>query len=134
MKTASGLLALSVAALAAGCQSARPSNVTPGMAKMHIQPGLTSQAEVVEIFGPPNVVTRRDGADMWVYDKVSSTTASNAFGLGGAWAGGGGSGGGVLGGAGGRGTTTRSETTVMLIVYFDPNDLVSDYKITQTKF
>ena len=40
----------------------------------------------------------------------------------------------MLGGAGGRGTTTRSETTVMLIVYFDQSDVVSDYKITQTKF
>jgi hypothetical protein len=134
MKTSFALMMTALAALVSGCQSPGPSNVTPGMAKMHIQPGVTSQAEVIEIFGPPNVVTRRENADMWVYDKVSSKTANNAFGLGGAWAGGSGSGGGVLGGAGGRGTTTRSETTVMLIVYFDPNDVVSDYKITQTKF
>jgi outer membrane protein assembly factor BamE (lipoprotein component of BamABCDE complex) len=123
-----------LAILGLGCQSAGPSNITPGMAKSRIQPGVTSQAEVVEVFGPPNIVTRREGADMWVYDKVSSQTANNAFGLGAAWAGAGGSGGGIVGGAGGRATTTRSETTVMLIVYFDPNDVVSDYKITQTKF
>jgi hypothetical protein len=71
---------------------------------------------------------------MWVYDKVSSRTTSSAFGLGGfgAGAGSGGFGGGGL--AGGVGSVEQSETTVMLIIYYDKNDVVADYKITQTKF
>lgn len=116
------------------CSQHRSSAITPGAAKKHIQPGVTTQAEVIEVFGTPNVITRKDGGEMWVYDKVSSHTTSAAFGVGGL--GGGGSSGGFGGGglAGGVGSSERSETTVMLIVYFDQHDVVRDYKISQTKF
>ena len=124
------ILCLSLCCLALGCSQARPSALTPGAAKKHIEPGVTAQAEVLEIFGPPNVLTRKDGGEMWVYDKVSSKTVFLWFGLGG---GGGGSSGGGLGGGGG-GSTERSETTMMLIIYFDENDVVRDYKFSQTKF
>lgn len=118
----------------AGCATTSVSRITPGTAKKFIQPGRTHQIEVVEIFGPPNIVTRRDGLEMWVYDKVSSRQTRSAFGIGGGGggAGSGGAGGGLVGG--GLSASTRSETTVMLIVYYDANDVVSDYKITQTKF
>jgi outer membrane protein assembly factor BamE (lipoprotein component of BamABCDE complex) len=118
----------------AGCSESRPSAITPGAAKKHINPGITAQAEVIEIFGTPNVITRKDGGEMWVYDKVSSKQTSAAFGAGGAgggWGNGGFGGGGL---AGGVGSTERSETTVMLIIYFDEKDIVRDYKISQTKF
>ena len=117
-----------------GCLQSRPSALTPGAAKKHIKRDVTTQAEVVEIFGTPNIITMRDGYEMWVYDKVSSRQTRSAFGAagGGAAWGGSGAGGGGLGG--GAGSSTRSETTVMLIVYFGEGDVVSDYKITQTKF
>ena len=121
-------------ALLAGCSQSRPSALTPGAAKKYIVPGETTQAEVVETFGTPNVYTRKHGKEMWVYDKVSSRQTSAAFGLGGIGGGVGSGGFGGGGGAVGVGSTERSETTVMLIVYFDENDLVEDYKITQTKF
>jgi outer membrane protein assembly factor BamE (lipoprotein component of BamABCDE complex) len=89
---------------------------------------------VVETFGTPNVITRKGGSEMWVYDKVSSQTTSAAFGVGGLGGGGGSGGFGGGGVAGDVGSTERSETTVMLIVYFDENDVVRDYKISQTKF
>ncbi len=120
--------------LTAGCSQTRSSALTPGAAKKHIHRGVTTQAEVIEVFGTPNVITMKDGYEMWVYDKVSSRQASAAFGIGGL---GGGAGSGGFGGGslfGGVGSTERSETTVMLIVYFGENDVVSDYKITQTKF
>ena len=117
-----------------GCVQSRPSSLTPGAAKMYIRPGETHQAKIIEIFGTPNIVTHRDGGEMWVYDKVSSRLTQGAFGFGGLGGGGGsgGFGGGGLGG--GYGSSTRSETTVMLIVYYDERDIVRDYKITQTKF
>ena len=117
-----------------GCITTRPSNLTPGMAKKHIEPGVTHQAKVIEVFGPPNIITRRDGGEMWVYDKVSRRQTRAAFGMGaaGGAAGGSGAGAGLLGG--GAGSTTHSETTVMLIVYYDERDVVRDYQITQTKF
>ena len=117
-----------------GCAHTRSSAITPGAAKKHIKRDVTTQAEVVEIFGTPNIITVRDGYEMWVYDKVSSRQTRSAFGAaggGGGW-GSGGAGGGGLGG--GVGSSTRSETTVMLIIYFGEGDVVSDYKITQTKF
>ena len=118
----------------AGCSDAKSSALTPGAAKKHIKPGETTQAQVVEVFGTPNVITRKDGGEMWVYDKVSSKTTSAAFGAGGVGGGAGHSGFGGGGLAGGVGSTERSETTVMLIIYFDERDIVRDYKISQTKF
>ena len=117
-----------------GCSQARPSAVTPGGAKKYIKPGQTTQAEVVEVFGTPNVLTRKHGNEMWVYDKVSSRQTNAAFGAGGlgGGAGSGGAGGGGL--FGGASSSERSETTVMLIIYFDENDIVQDYQIKQTKF
>lgn len=128
------ILSISLCCLALGCSQQRSSAITPGAAKKHIQPGVTTQAEVIEVFGTPNVITRKDAGEMWVYDKVSSQTTSAAFGIGGLGGGGGSGGFGGGGLAGGVGSTERSETTVMLIVYFDEHDVVRDYKISQTKF
>lgn len=130
----SRMIALGLLLVAGGCSQARPSAITPGAAKKHIKPGETTQAEVIEVFGTPNIITRKHGTEMWVYDKVSSKQTSVAFGIGGfgGGAGSGGFGGGGL--AGGVGSSERSETTVMLIIYYDENDVVRDYKISQTKF
>lgn len=111
---------------AAGCSQSRSSAITPGAAKKYIHPGVTTLAEVVEIFGTPNIITRKHGGEMWVYDKVSSRQTGAAIGIGGFGHG--------IGLAGGVGTSERSETTVMFIVYFDERDIVRDYKISQTKF
>jgi len=124
------LMILVACGLATGCVISGPSPITPGNARRFIEPGITHLAEVVEAFGPPNIVTRRDGTEMWIYDKVSSRQTAGVFGIGGA--GGSGAGGGLIGG--GLSSSTRSETTVMLIVYYDENDIVKDYRITQTKF
>jgi len=128
------LLVLLSLAFLAGCSESKSSAITPGAAKKHIKPGETTMAEVVEIFGTPNVITRKDSGEMWVYDKVSSQQTTAAFGAGGVGGGWGNSGFGGGGVAGGVGSTERSETTVMLIIYFDDRDIVRDYKISQTKF
>lgn len=127
-------LVLCIGCWGLGCTTSRSSSITPGAAKKHIVPGSTTQAEVIEHFGTPNIITRKDGGEMWVYDKVSSKTTNAAFGIGGVGGGAGSSGFGGGGLAGGVGSSERSETTVMLIVYFDGNDVVRDYKISQTKF
>lgn len=117
-----------------GCATGRAGAISPGAAKKYIQKNVTTQAEMIEIFGTPNVITRRDGYEMWVYDKISSRVTNAALGLGGfgGGVGSGGGGGGFL--SGGVASAERSETTVMLIVYYDENDTVTDYKVTQTKF
>ena len=132
-----GLLFAYLLCLTTSCshgRQAKPSSLTPGAAKKHIRPGETTQAEVVECFGTPNVITRRDGGEMWVYDKVSSKQTNTTLGIAGLGGGGGSHGFGGGGVGGGIGSSERSETTVMLIVYFDEHDVVRDYKISQTKF
>jgi len=120
--------------LVCGCVSARPSPLSAGNAKRFIKVGVTTQAEVVEAFGSPNIVTMKYEGEVWVYDKVSSRHTAGTFGIGGlgGGVGSGGAGGGLIGG--GVGSSTRSETTVMLIVYFDHHDVVQDYKLSQTQF
>jgi len=125
---------VAVSVLVGGCEFSGPSRVTMGMAKIILKPGKTTQLTVLEQFGAPNITTRQDGQEVWVYDKVSSRDSSASFGIGG----GGGTissdsvGGGVI--AAGFGSSTRSETTVMLLIYFDDNDIVRDYRVSQTKF
>ena len=99
----------------------KQSALTPGMVKKHIEIKKTTQTEIIEIFGPPDMVTKSGSGEMWGYDKVSrevaeaavgarvgartgATSSLGAGGLGLAGAGAGGIIGGVLGGlAGGYG-------------------------------
>ena len=136
----------------------RASNLTPGMIKKHIEIRKTTQAEVMEIFGPPDMVTRSGNGEMWGYDKVSREVAEAAMGanvgagsrIGGGGAGlvGGGAPGivggilGTLGGSYGQSTSqsqtqsrrTETTTTVFMLIYFDEKSVVTDYKLSATKF
>ena len=81
----------------------KASALTPGMVKKYVEIGKTTQAEIMEIFGPPDMITKSGRGEMWGYDKVSREVASAAVGAtSGVGAGGlgllGGAGGGVLGG------------------------------------
>lgn len=111
----------------AGCQPAddrveRPtteSNLTPGMAKSTIVKGQTTQAEVVEVFGPPDLVTHKDDMQVWTYDKIAYDFEET--------------GGMVTLFRQGRRTRSTS-TSTMLIVYFDERDIVRDYRMNTIKF
>jgi len=132
---ASHILACCIIVLGFGCsQNTQRSNITPGMAKTTIEPGSTDQARIIEVFGPPNIITRKRGNEMWVYDKVSSKRTASFIGAGGFGGGFGNSGVGAGGLSAGVGSSERSETTVMMIIYFDEKDVVEDYQISQTKF
>jgi len=107
-----GMALLALVALSSNCApGGRLARITPGAVKKHVQTGVTTQAEVVEIFGTPNIVTMKQPYEMWAYDRVSSRQASSVF-----------------------GSTRHSETTVMLIVYFDDDEVVADYRLAQAKF
>jgi hypothetical protein len=144
----------------------RASALTPGMVVKNIQKGKTTQAEIMETFGPPDMVTRSGSGEMWGYDKVSREVAESATGArvgassaSGASVGGGVGGlvggagagvlGGVLGGIGGssgqaaaqsqqqsqqQARRTETTTTVFLLVYFTEKGVVSDYRLSATKF
>lgn len=109
-----------------GCASVQPvekGNLTPGMAKTKIIKGKTTQNEVLEVFGAPNIVTKnRSGKEVWTYDKVSvETGTSDVYGT-------------ILiaGGAGSRSST--STRTFTLMVEFDENSVVKDFSYRSAAF
>lgn len=53
------------------------SNLTSGQVSMILKKNVTTQAEVVETFGAPNLVTQNaDGEDVWTYQR--NATVANA--------------------------------------------------------
>ncbi|QWD60116.1 hypothetical protein [Polynucleobacter sp. MWH-UH35A] len=53
------------------------SNLTSGQVSLTLKKNITTQAEVVETFGAPNLVTQNaDGEEVWTYQK--NATVSNA--------------------------------------------------------
>ena len=152
----------------------KASALTPGMVVKHIKKGKTAQSDILEIFGPPDMITKSGPGEMWGYDKVSRevveaatgartgastgarTEAEGRIGAGGLGLIGGGSAGligGVLAGViGGYGEAagqsqrqssqqsqqqrrrTESTTTIFLLVYFDEKGIVTEYKLSATKF
>lgn len=80
------------------------------MAKRVLVKGQTTQAEVMEVFGPPDLVTHRDDTQLWTYDKISQDVEESS------------------------GHFRSSNRSTMLIIYFDGSDLVRDYRMSVTKF
>ncbi len=124
----------------------KQSALTPGMIKKHIVLQKTTQTEIMEMFGPPDMITKTSNGEMWGYDKVSREVVQSAVGKSsgigaGLLGGGGGSSAGVLGGIGGgygkssqKSQRIESTTTVFLLLYFDDDDVIIDYKLSATKF
>lgn len=111
-----------------GCASypqddtASKSNLTPGMAKKVITKGATKQAEIMEVFGPPDLVTQRDSQEIWTYDKIRYDVESSGGYLT------------VLLAGASNSRTRSSSTSTMLIVYFDSSDTVVDYRLSSMRF
>lgn len=112
-----------------------------GMAKKTLKVGTTTQQQVLETFGAPNITTKGTGdvLEVWTYEKVSSEYVASQVSLGG----GGGAGvdiagkvplGGGVFGSYGKQKGYSSVRTVTLIIKFDSNELVSDYRIMETNF
>lgn len=148
VRNVAGVVLATLAVLIGGCATSQyghleqlghpreeRSSLTPGMTKKLIVKGQTTQAEVMETFGPPDTITTTaSGGEMWGYDRVSREVAYGAFGLG--ILGGGAPGDGFVAGiAGARaGRTTQTVRTFFLLIYFDTKDRVTDYKLSGTRF
>jgi len=112
------------------------SALTLGMTKKEIIKGKTTQAEVMQVFGPPDLVTTTStGGEMWGYDRVSRDVAYSAYGIGGIGGSSVGGAGIIGGGIGARaGSQTQTVRTMFLLIYFDKKDTVVDYKVSATRF
>lgn len=56
--------------------SDKPSALSYGMVTGRVKKDVTSQQEVLELFGGPNTMTTdKDGTEIWMYDKTASTVS-----------------------------------------------------------
>lgn len=106
-------------------------NLTFGAVKSKIKKGQTTQVEVVQLLGSPNITSKnKAGQEVWTYSRTGTTNekASASGGLlGGAGA--------LIGGIGGsKAVDTTSVSTFDLIITFTNNDIVDDYSVVTSKF
>lgn len=113
--------------------------LTHGMVQMTLKVGETSQAEILEKFGGPNITTiDSTGQEMWVYDRHATVSydKQSGFSIGLAVGGGGGGvgAGGGLGFGSKKSQSSVSTRTMTLIIKFDANKIVSDFKSRSSSF
>jgi len=129
-RVALALTILLIFTLSLGCtapvRNSRPtqkSNLTAGTVKKEIVKGKTTQAEILQLFGAPNLVTKnRSDNEVWNYHRMSADTASGANS---GWA--------IFWG----GTEAVSSTTTSsfdLIIVFDEQDVITDYSLIQAAY
>lgn len=116
--------------------------MTLGLVQRDIKVG-TSQADVAQILGSPNIVTHdADGKETWIYDKVSSITSygSSGFGVNVGGFGGGFGWNGIGGGMGNvgynknGGTVQSNQKTLTVVLKFDNNHNVSSFSYHMSSF
>ena len=102
--------------------------LTHGMVQMTLNVGQTTQADILDNFGGPNVTSiDGSGQEMWVYDRHATVTSDSS------------SGGDVGGGAGlgfgkKKSKSSQSSRSMTLIIKFDKNKVVSDFKSRSSSF
>lgn len=123
------IFVISLFLITSGCatfpqkQEESQSNLTIGIVKSKIKKGETTQAEILQIFGSPNIITKnRDNDEVWNYNRMSYRTTSGADGIS------------VIFFGGSRAMTTATTASFDLILIFDENDVVKDYSVIAAKY
>lgn len=105
----------------------RNSELTQGNVQLNLKVGETTQAQVLEVFGPPNIATI-DGADqeVWSYQRhatVAQSSASSNF-----WT--------IIlaGGSNEAAGFEQTQRTMTLIIKFDAKKVVSDFRSRSSEF
>jgi len=99
------------------------SNLTAGMVKKKIIKGVTTQNEILKVFGAPNIITKnKSGNEVWTYDTISVVKSGEE----GYWNV-------VVGGASG-GKSSVSTRTFTLMIEFDDNDVVRECSYRASAF
>lgn len=105
-------------------ESAQQSNLTQGTVKSQIAKGKTTQAEILKIFGAPNITTKnKNQQEVWNYHKISYESFGAHkddvyFFLQG----------------GSRAVSSTTSRSFDLIITFDENDVVTDYSVISAQF
>ena len=105
----------------------RNSALTQGNVQLNVKVGETTKAQILEVFGAPNITTR-DGSsqEVWSYQRhatVSQSTSRESF-----WT--------VLLAGAGSSASGFSQTmrTMTLIIKFRSDDVVSDFRSRSSDF
>jgi hypothetical protein len=107
--------------------TSRNSELTQGNVQLHVQVGRTTKAEILENFGAPNITTRDgSGREVWTYQR--SGQASQSGSRSGYWT--------ILfaGQSGGTSGFESSSRMITLIIKFDSQDVVRDFKSRTSNF
>jgi len=107
--------------------SSKNSNLTQGNVQMNLQVGDTTKLEVLENFGSPNVTTRdSSGQEVWSYQRAAQVAQSSTS--EGYW---------TIIFAGQSKTASGFESSskmITLIIKFDENDVVTDFRSRESNF
>lgn len=135
-----GLVGLSLLAVAADAKPREQANtLTHGMVQLTLRVEQTTQLEVLEAFGAPNITTLdAEGREVWVYDRHATVTAdsSSGFSIGMLVGGAGGDAAGIggLGFGKRKSKASQSQRTMTLIIKFAPDKRVVDFKSRSSSF
>jgi len=101
--------------------------LTTGNVTLNLQKGVTTQADVLTVFGAPNIATvDASGQDVWSYQRHATVSQANAGSN--YWTV-------ILGGGSGSSSSLEStQRTMTLIIKFDQNDVVSDFRSRSSEF
>lgn len=131
--------ALLTSVLASAAHGEDGNTLTQGMVQMTLRVGTTTQTEVLETFGAPNITTLdAQGQEVWVYDRQATVTSSGSsgFSIGMLLGGGGGGigGGGGLGFGSSKSKSSQTQRSMTLIIKFGPDKHVTDFKSRSSSF
>lgn len=121
------LILMACSASAPGPVDQRMNTLTQGNVQMNLAVGKTTKAEVLSVFGAPNITTRDSiGAEVWSYQRhatVSQASSGSNY-----WT--------IIFTGGSRQVAGFSETTrtATLIVKFNSSDIVSDFQSRMSEF
>ena len=127
------LVVITSVLLLTGCVTApepltkKNSELTQGMVQMNLEVGKTTKAEVVETFGAPNITTRDgDGNEVWTYQRqaqVNQSSSNSGFIFV------------IIAGKSSSASGFESSSRMMtLIIKFDNEDIVTDFKSRESNF
>ena len=93
------------------------SNLTFGTVKSQIVKGKTTQAEILKLFGAPNLVTKnKSNNEVWSYNRMTTTSK----------------GGYTTFTYDGRASVSSSNQSFDLIITFNSDDIVQDYSVVSS--
>lgn len=132
-----GLLGILLISIVVGCSNKnnnqnmivpeQKSNLSVGMAKSKIVEGKTTQNEVMEIFGAPNIITvNSEGNEVWNYSKSSYQSGGQGSSSG--WSI-------LLAGSSNSSVLSNSSSASMdLIITFNKKGIVEKYRVISSAF